>query len=142
MNSYRITDKHTYTHLHASTQSSNNSRDSIQHLADRYLSPTTSLQLPFTGPQCCLMDHLQPGMDRASSPHNIPHPFMPFHPVLSPNPSSSGAICYVRWPCPTFVVAYGHTNATPTHVHSSRWAAGPSYIPSSASKCPCNVLAF
>ncbi|KAA8580710.1 hypothetical protein FQN60_013668, partial [Etheostoma spectabile] len=38
-------------------------RNSVQHLADRVLSPATSPGLPFTGPLHALMDHMTNGMD-------------------------------------------------------------------------------
>lgn len=57
---------HTETHRHPGQMI--HPRNSVQHLADRVLSPATSPGLPFTGPLHILMDHLLNGMDGASFP--------------------------------------------------------------------------
>lgn len=101
-------------------------RNSIQHLADRVLSPTTSPGLPFTGPLHVLMDHLWTGMDGAS-----PHPqHLLCHFILS-----TLLICHSHWPfvilpvmlCAlhTHVFAYGHTSDSLTPARISSWCATP-----------------
>lgn len=89
-------------------------RNSVQHLADRVLSPATSPGLPFTGPRCILMDHLRTGMDDASSSYRtlychfnlsaplICHPHRPFVTAQGLYICAHVCICPHKWfldPC-------------------------------------------
>lgn len=78
MNGYRATAPHTQTHLHTHLHT----RQIIPGIASNIwqtgfcLLPHLS-SCPFLGPQSCLMDHLQPGMDRAIMQHHHHHAFPP-----------------------------------------------------------------
>lgn len=130
LQSYSTT--HTNTLTHTPTHPSNHSRNSIQHLADRLLSPAASLQLPFTGTPV-LFDGSPPARNGPGH-HATPSPSCLFTRSSILIHRSSGAIC---WPRTTFAFAHGCMSATPAHVHSSRWAMNvPSDVLSSASRCP------